>query len=75
MLLFLLGILWIFGGIYCTIVDWLELVDLHKKDLLMIIIIGMIIGPFIGLINCIEKASELLFGESNNRILIKRKHT
>jgi hypothetical protein len=65
-------LLWIFGGIYCIIIDWIETFDLIYKDLPIIIFCGIIIGPIMGLLHCLSWLFILIFGKTKNKILIRR---
>lgn len=81
-MLILLVLLWIFGGVYCAIVDWTESFDLKGKDVGLLIIAGifvgpiirLLVGPIIRLFDCIGKFLEIICGKWWHKTLIRRKH-
>lgn len=71
MLIYLLAILWIFGGCYCATVNWTQDLDLKGKDIIPTLLAGVTIGPILGLIDCITALCKFTMGRLWNKIFIK----
>ena len=73
MLIIALVIVWIFGGIYCAIENWRKILNVRLGDLIILIIAGAIIGPFLGIEDCFEYLVSKIF-EEDKIIWFKKEH-
>lgn len=73
LLLIILCLLWVFGGIYCMVVDWTDNFDLLGKELPVIIFGGITIGPIVGLFHCIEELLRIIAGKRWDMVFVKRR--
>lgn len=73
LLLIILCLLWVFGGIYCMVIDWTDTLDVQGKDLPVIIIGGATIGPFVGLFHCTGELLRITSGKWWEMVFVKRR--
>lgn len=73
MLITLLILFWAVGGVYCIILDWTESFDVKGNDIIPLLIGGVVIGPIIGLLDCLSELFKILTGKYWNKVFIERR--